>query len=250
MKKQTMRMMAAAAAAIAICSAGAARASEGRGVAPDAAVKALVDGNARFSAGQPTHPNAGKDRIAETAGGQHPFVAVLGCADSRVSPEILFDQGVGDIFTVRVAGNVSDTDEIGSLEYAVEHLGISAILVLGHTKCGAVTAVVKKAEVGGSLPGLLDNIKPAARTAAHDNPKLTGDDLIPKAIRANVWQSIEDLFKRSEVIRDAVREGKLNVVGGLYDISTGGVEFMGKHDEEKSLVGKAKMKSKAKKHGH
>lgn len=250
MKKQTKRVIAAVAAAIAISAAGAARASEGQGMAPDAAVRMLVEGNARFSTGQPTHPNAGKDRVAETAGGQHPFAAILGCADSRLSPEIIFDQGIGDIFTVRVAGNVSDTDEIGSIEYAVEHLGISAILVLGHTKCGAVTAVVKKAEVGGSLPGLLDNIKPAVRAAAHDNPKLTGDDLIPKAIRANVWQSIEDLFKRSEVIRDAVREGKLSVVGGLYDISTGAVDFMGKHDRQDALAGKAKKAAKAKKHGH
>ena len=238
----------AASAALVIFAPSVRQASEGQAMAPDAAMKLLVAGNARFVAEQPIPPNATMARVKETSkDGQHPFAAVLGCADSRVPAEILFDTGLGDLFTVRVAGNVSDTDEIGSLEYAVEHLGVSVILVLGHTKCGAVTAVVQHAEVSGSIPGLVDNIVPAVSAAAHDNPKLRGDDLIPKAIRANVWQSIEDILKRSEIIREYVREGHVILVGGLYDVSTGAVEFMGNHVYQDAFTGKS---TGAKKHGH
>ena len=221
------------------------RASEGQGVPPDEALQRLIDGNARFLSGQMQHPNTGKERVTETAAGQHPFVAMLGCSDSRVPVETLFDQGIGDIFTIRVAGNVADTDEIGSLEYAVEHLGVRLIVVLGHTRCGAVTAVVTGAHVAGSLPGLLDNIKPAAAEAVRDNPKLKGAALVPKTINYNVWRSVEDMLRKSAVLREAVREGKVKVMGVLYHVESGGIEVLGEHFRQDQLSGKKAEKKEA-----
>src|SRR5262245_28073525 len=127
----------------------------GSGVGPEAALKMLQEGNARFVAGKARHPHEDQGRRNETASGQHPFASILSCSDSRDPVEVTFDEGVGDLFVVRVAGNVADTDEIASLEYGAEHLGTQLIAVLGHTKCGAVTAVVNEDKLGGSLPQLV-----------------------------------------------------------------------------------------------
>lgn len=126
----------------------------------DTALAALKDGNARFVAGKPTRPNQDAARRTDVAKGQNPFAALISCADSRVAPELVFDQGLGDLFIVRVAGNVANTDEIGSSEYGVEHLGAPLLVVLGHTKCGAVAAVMQGAEVHGNIPGAVKNIAP------------------------------------------------------------------------------------------
>ena len=164
--------------------------------APDQALQRLEQGNARFVAGESTHENTGADRMAETAkNGQHPFATVITCSDSRVPVARVFDQGIGDLFVIRVAGNVSDVDEVGSIEYGVDHLGTPVMVVLGHTNCGAVTAVVTNAELHGSIPPLVDNIKPAVEQARKNHPHLQGKALVPEAVKANVWQSIDDLFK-------------------------------------------------------
>jgi carbonic anhydrase len=193
----------------------------------DEVIAILTQGNERFATDHPLYPHEGAARRAEVAAGQHPLATVISCSDSRVPPEILFDEGLGDLFVVRVIGNIGGADETGSAEYGVEHLGTPLLVVLGHTGCGAVTAAVTHAEVHGSIPPLLAHIQPAVRTARHDHPGLKREELIPEAIRANVFHSIEELFARSEAIRTRVRAGKLKVVGAIYDLQSGRVNWLG-----------------------
>jgi carbonic anhydrase len=213
--------------------------SAGPGVTPDEAVKMLKEGNDRYAGGTVTHPNQDPQRRGATASmGQQPFATVISCSDSRVPVEILFDAGVGDVFVIRVAGNVADVDETGSIEYGVDHLGTPLLVVLGHTKCGAVTAVVQKAELHGNIVPLVDNIIPAVAKAQAQNPNLSGDALIPKAIEANVWQVIEDIFKNSHTVRDSAKAGHVKVLGAMYDIESGKVEWMGPHPNQDALLAK------------
>ena len=198
----------------------------------DRVLEALQKGNARFAKGKMLQPRRNQARRDETAKGQHPLVTVLTCADSRLPPEIVFDQGIGDVFTVRVAGNVADVDEIGTIEYGVGHLQTPLCVVLGHTSCGAVTAVVKGAEVHGNIPALIDNIIPAVESARHQHPELSTDQLIPAAIEANVFQAIADLFGHSAEVCQLVREKKLRVLGAVYDIQSGKVRWLGVHPRQ------------------
>jgi carbonic anhydrase len=203
---------------------------------PDEAKKQLEEGNKRFVSGNYRHPNLDKQRMAETAEkGQDPFATVLSCSDSRVPVEIIFDQGIGDVFIVRVAGNVCDVDETGSIEYGVDHLETPVLLVLGHSNCGAVTAVATDAELHGSIPSLVDNIKPAVEKAKIENPTLSGKELVPAAVKANVWQAIEDLLKGSPGLRERAEEGKVKIIGAVYHLEDGHVEWLGSHPEEKKL---------------
>ncbi len=204
--------------------------------AGDAAQARLSEGNARFVSGTATHPNQDRARLQETAKGQKPFVTVIGCSDSRVPVEVATDQGVGDVFIVRVAGNVCDTDEIGSAEYGVDHLGTPLLVVLGHSKCGAVTAVATDAALHGSIPPLVDNIRPAVDAAKAENPGLSGDALVTPSIKQNVWQSIEDILRRSEAIRNCVKEGKAKVVGAMYHVEDGKLEWLGAHPKQAELL--------------
>lgn len=205
-------------------------------VTPDHALKNLKEGNTRYQAGKSQHPRQDAKRRAETvSGGQHPFAIILSCADSREPVELLFDQGVGDLFVVRVAGNVADVDELGTMEYGADHLGSPLIVVLGHTKCGAVTAVVNGEHVHGNIPQLVDNIIPAAKKVKDKG--FTGDSAIPEAIKANVMQSIEDTFMNSEILRGRVAAGKLKIVGGVYDLEKGAIEWLGEHPDQAKLAG-------------
>ncbi|MBI2059537.1 MAG: carbonic anhydrase [Nitrospirae bacterium] len=199
------------------------------------ALKFLQQGNARFVKGKSRHPHSNAARIKETGKGQAPFATIVGCSDSRVPPERLFDQGIGDLFVVRVAGNVCDVDETGSAEYGVDHLGTPLLVVLGHSKCGAVTAVVNKAEVHGSIPQLVDNIGPAVARAKAAYPAAQGDDLLTHAIRENIWQSIEDLL-HSPLVRKRVDSGKLMIHGAVYDVESGKVYWLGRHPRQDELL--------------
>jgi carbonic anhydrase len=201
----------------------------------DEVIAMLTKGNERFAAGQPTYPHEGARRRAEVSAGQHPLATVISCSDARVPPEILFDEGIGDLFIVRVIGNIGGADETGSAEYGVEHLGTPLLVVLGHTSCGAVTAAVTHAEVRGSIPPLLAHIQPAVRTARREHPELKAEALIPDTIHANVFHSIEELFNRSEAIRSRVRSGKLKVVGAIYDLKSGRVNWLGTHPKQMRL---------------
>jgi carbonic anhydrase len=207
-------------------------------VTPDEAIHRLVDGNSRFSQEKSVHPNNSSARVVETGTkGQHPFAAILSCSDSRVPLEIVFDQGIGDIFVVRVAGNVCGVSEMGSIEYAVEHVGTPLVVVLGHTECGAVKAAATKAETHGNIKLLVDKIAPAVAKAQSQHPNLHGIELAPAVTELNVWQSIEGLFHHSAVTREYVQAGKLKVVAAIYDVKTGRVRWLGEHPRQSRLLG-------------
>ena len=201
------------------------------------ALDMLREGNARYASGNEQRPNQDRQRRSLTAWqGQQPFAAVLACSDSRVPVELLFDRGIGDIFVVRVAGNVAGGTEMGSIEYAVEHLGVSLIAVLGHTRCGAVTAVAKGEEVSGNMNALAELIAPAVARAKAEYPGATGDLLVYEAVKANVWIAAEKFFKSSAIIRREVKSGALAVIGAIYDIESGQVDWMGVHPAEQQLL--------------
>lgn len=213
--------------------------SAGPGLSPDAALVKLKEGNERYVAQASVAPHQDAARRHETAtGGQHPFATVLACADSRVPVEVLFDQGVGDIFTVRVAGNVAATDEIGTMEYGAEHLGVPLIVVMGHTKCGAVTAVVKNEPVTPNIGKLVAPIVPAVKSVKSRFATANTDELIDKAIEANMWQAISDIYTESPLLKQMAAAGKIKVVGAIYDIDSGKVHWYGEHPQNAILLGK------------
>jgi carbonic anhydrase len=229
-------LAASAGASRAVASTAAAH-EPGPGISAEAALSRLKEGNRRFRTGGPLHPNLDAARLMETAGrGQTPFATILGCSDSRVPCELVFDQGVGDLFVVRVAGNVCAVDETGSIEYGIGHLGAPLLVVLGHEKCGAVTAVATEAELEGSIPQLLAQIRPAVAEAQRMHPGLKPDVLVPFALRINVIQSIEELLRRSGLARRLVREGRVVIVGAVYDLETGEVTWLGPHPRQAVLV--------------
>lgn len=224
--------------------------SASSGISADEAARILKEGNGRYVDGKLRHPRQDRERRALTAGqGQHPLATVLSCADSRVPPEIIFDQGIGDIFVVRVAGNVSATDEIGSIEYAVDHLATPLVMVLGHTQCGAITAVVDEAKLPPNIASLVEPIRPVVAKAREDHPEAAKEVLLNAAIKANVWQSIADMLGQSSIIRDKIRDGQVRVVGALYEIDSGQVQWLGPHPEQDKLVGVKKGAKSRKKGG-
>ncbi len=197
------------------------------GVPPDDALLPLRAGNRRFVAGEAVHFQQDALRRSETAqNGQKPFAVILTCADSRVPPELIFDQGIGSLFVIRVAGNVAQTDEVATAEYGVGHLGARLIVVLGHTRCGAVTAVVDEAHVGPNLAQLVKPIVPAAARARVENPGVRGAPLIAAAIRANVEQAMADLLRLSPELSAAVAYGQAKLLGAIYDIESGEVKIL------------------------
>ncbi len=200
----------------------------------DASLMLLKEGNARFAVGKPQHPHLDIERRVEVAKGQEPFVTVLACSDSRDPVELLFDRGVGDIFVVRVAGNIAGLSEMATVEYGVGHLNTPLLVVMGHTKCGAVTAVAQGAELHGHLHALADKIKPAVEKTKAAKPE--ADELVPRCIQANVWQTIEDLITKSGVVREKVAAGKVSILGAIYDLESGKVNWLGAHPAEESLV--------------
>lgn len=201
---------------------------------PDQCIVKLKEGNQRFVSGQPTRPHSDAKRLAQAGSenqGDHAYATVISCSDSRVPVEDVFDAGIMDIFVIRVAGNVVDTDEAGSIEYGLAHVNTPVLVVLGHTQCGAVTAVTHAVHGHGhplerNIPQLVDNIEPAVKRAIATNPKLEGDKVIPAAIEENVWQGIEDLFMSSPATRDLVKAGKVKVIGAIYDVGTGKVNWL------------------------
>jgi carbonic anhydrase len=211
------------------------------GISTDEALRTLKAGNARYVADKPQHPHQDRVRRALTAAqGQHPLATVLTCSDSRVPAEIIFDQGIGDIFVIRVAGNVAATDEIGSIEYAVDHLAVPLVMVLGHSQCGAVTAVVDNSKLPSNIANLVAPIQPAVDKARTANPQAAKDVILKAAITDNVWQALEDMLRQSPIIREKVKDGRVHVVGALYDLESGQVQWLGPHPDQAKLVGAKK----------
>ncbi|MEH2152996.1 carbonic anhydrase [Nostoc sp.] len=187
---------------------------------PDAALQKLIEGNQRFVNHHPQYPDQSELRLHEVAQAQHPFATILSCADSRVPAEIVFDQGIGDIFDVRIAGNIATHEAIGSIEYAVVLLGSPLLMVMGHERCGAVTAAVEKESLPGDISTFVKAIKPALKRVK-DQP----GDAVENAVVANVQYQIERL-QRSQLLTEQVRSGKLKIVGGRYDLDTGRVNII------------------------
>ncbi len=191
---------------------------------PQQAVKALKEGNARFVAGRSTHRNL-VAQAKETKTGQYPIAAILGCMDSRASSELIFDQGIGDIFSTRVAGNVIDGDLLGSLEYATAYAGAKAIIVVGHTRCGAVGGACHNTKLG-NLTGLLEKIKPAVRKVKSDpNIEHHGQAFEDRVSAENVKLVVAQIRAQSSVMQKLEHEGKIIITGALYHLDTREVEF-------------------------
>jgi carbonic anhydrase len=189
----------------------------------DTATIALKAGNARFASGLSIYPNSDKAVLDNlSAHGQFPLAAILSCSDSRAPVEEIFDLGFGDIFSIRVAGEVPGVDQVGSIEYAVAHLGTPLIVVLGHTKCGAVTAAVQGAKEPGSLGELLSRLSPIAQAVA----TIPEADRVAAAIDLAAKRFTEDLPTLSPVIDKAVKDGKVKIVAAVYDLDTRQVNFL------------------------
>ncbi|MDD2853820.1 MAG: carbonic anhydrase [Desulfuromonadaceae bacterium] len=197
----------------------------GHAVAMDAdeALKQLMEGNRRYASGQAKGPNRSAVRRSELAGGQNPIAVVVSCSDSRVPPELLFDQGFGDIFAIRIAGNIVDANALGSIEYAVDHLGTKLIVVLGHERCGAVTAALQGGVAPGNIKSIVDGIQPAIEKG---KARYTGHgELLDSCILANVKMVAEKIRKSPPILSEKVEDGMLKVVGAYYDLDSGAVNM-------------------------
>lgn len=201
---------------------------------PQEVLRMLEEGNKRFAAGESTHPHAGETRLhlaEHESQNDHAIATVLGCSDSRVPVELIFDAGVMDIFVVRVAGNVVNTDEAGSIEYGLAHVHTPVLVVLGHTQCGAVTAVVQAIQGQGAplernIPPLVAQIAPAVERVLETSPGLDGEQLVAAATQENVWMGVKRLFMTSPAVRELVASGRTMVVGAIYDVGSGLVEWL------------------------
>lgn len=195
----------------------------------DQALERLKEGNRRFVEGKTIHPRQDPARIREVAKGQKPFAIIVGCSDSRVPNEIIFDQGLGDLFIVRTAGQVSAAASFGSVEFASAVLGANLIVVLGHTECGAVAAACNyQKPVPGHIITLVNAIKPAAITVEKlvKMGKLSKEQFVNAAVRENVRLQVEQLQRLEPILAELVRTGQIKIVGAIYDLATGKVEFL------------------------
>lgn len=194
-------------------------------LSPDAALQRLMQGNERYAANTPRERDFSAGRAAR-ASTQFPIAAILSCSDSRVVPDLVFDQSPGDLFVVRLAGNFLDDDGLASLEYAVKFLGAPLLMVVGHTNCGAVSAAVKvvreRAELPGHLPELIKLIEPAV-TAAHERHP---SDLVAAAIEENVKLNVKRMYGDSPILSEALAAKTIGASGGVYDIATGKINLM------------------------
>lgn len=194
-------------------------------VTPAEALRRLRNGNHRLITGNSRHPHQSLADLQRLAAGQHPFAIIVGCADSRVAPEVLFDQGLGDLFDNRVAGNIVDDLLLGSVEFAVEEFHSPLIVVLGHERCGAVSATINAIRTGGSAPGHIGTIVESLRPVVEPLLDQPGD-VVENGVQANVRAQVAGLMQRSHLIAERVDAGTLKVVGARYDLDTGKVTLV------------------------
>ncbi|MDX2128904.1 MAG: carbonic anhydrase [Chloroherpetonaceae bacterium] len=195
----------------------------------DSAIARLKAGNKRFMEGKTIHPRQNPERIREVAKGQKPFAIIVGCADSRVPNEIIFDEGLGDLFIVRTAGQVSAGASYGSIEFAEAVLGANLIVVLGHTECGAVNAACNyKNAVPGNIITLVNAIKPAALKIENELKagRIKQPDVLNATVRENVRMQVEQLRQLEPILAESMRSGRSKIVGAVYNLATGEVEFL------------------------
>ena len=207
--------------ALALVGAPARADAPGKARSPEDTLRALLDGNRAFVAAGAACARQSPARRGEVAATQHPLAIVVGCADSRVPPEAIFSQGIGDLFVIRVAGNIIDDAVLGSIEYAAEHLGVPLVIVLGHERCGAVQAALSAEPAHAHVDALVRRIRAAIEAA----PKQPGDAL-DNAVRANVAASVREVQASTPVLAPLVQKGRLKVVGARYDLDTGAVELV------------------------
>ena len=229
-RRDLLRLAAVAAGLVVVRGPTAQAASPGPGGPPaDEVLQRLLEGNQRFVKGETTSPRRGPGDFLPLAEGQRPMAVIVGCADSRVPPELLFDQGVGDLFVVRVAGNVvngAGPPVKGSIEYGVAELGVPLIMVLGHSECGAVKAAIKHMYDKDPLPGALGLLVNSIKPAVAKTKGMPGDPL-ENAIRANVGIGVGLLRGLQPIVAPAVKRGQVKVVGAMYDLRTGSVALTG-----------------------
>ena len=185
------------------------------------ALETLMEGNQRFVEGTLRHPHTDPDRRDVLTGGQNPIAVILSCADSRVVPELMFDQGLGDLFVIRVAGNIAKDKVLGSIEYAVKYLGSKLVMVLGHQSCGAVQASLGTEDPGGHIGKIIEKIKPAVYIAK----RMEGDQL-ENAVKINAQIVSEEIKESRPIINDAVEKGGVMVVSAYYELASGEVHLL------------------------
>jgi carbonic anhydrase len=192
---------------------------------PAQAVQILKEGNARFVHNLKANRNL-LQQVNETSEGQYPFAVILSCIDSRTGAELIFDQGLGDIFSVRIAGNILNEDILGSIEFACGVAGAKAIVVLGHSRCGAIKGACDHVELG-NLTTLLNKIQPAieAEKTVKENRNASNPEFVEKVAEINVHQVVSSIRQRSSIISGLLNEGKVGLIGGMYDVETGKVDF-------------------------
>lgn len=203
---------------------------------PQMALEFLREGNHRFVSNLQSNRDL-LQQINETRDGQFPFAAVLSCIDSRTSAELIFDQGLGEIFSIRIAGNVINEDILGSMEFACNIAGSKLIVILGHSKCGAIKGACDNVQLG-NLSTLLNKIQPSVyyeRTVA-ENRTADNAEFVEKVSRIQVKRSVEEIIERSVILREIIENGEIGLIGALYDVETGKVEFL----EETLMLGKIK----------
>ena len=194
-------------------------------ITPSFALDLLKDGNKRFVSNLKINRNL-LQQANETSDGQHPFAVILSCIDSRTSAELVFDQGLGDVFSIRIAGNIVNEDILGSMEFGCKVAGAKIIVVLGHTKCGAVKGACDNVALG-NLTGLIAKIKPAVEqeAATAENRNSSNGVFVENVAELNVSLSVKNILLKSPIIADMVKNGDIGIVGGIHDITTGEVKF-------------------------
>ncbi|MBE7443101.1 MAG: carbonic anhydrase [Flavobacteriales bacterium] len=194
-------------------------------ITPKKALELLKDGNQRFINNLKINRNL-LQQANETSDGQHPFAVILSCIDSRTSAELIFDQGLGDIFSVRIAGNIINEDILGSMEFACKVAGSKIIVVLGHTKCGAVKGACDHVEMG-NLTALLTKIRPAVEdeTSTKENRNSSNNEFVEKVTNLNVQRTVNSIIQRSPILKEMIEKNEIQIVGGVHDITSGEVTF-------------------------
>jgi carbonic anhydrase len=194
-------------------------------ISPSMALELLKEGNKRFVSNLKINRNL-LQQANETSDGQHPFAVILSCIDSRTSAELIFDQGLGDVFSVRIAGNIINEDILGSMEFGCKVAGAKIIVVLGHTKCGAVKGACDNVALG-NLTGLISKIKPAVEQemTTSENRNSSNATFVENVAELNVSLSVKNIMLNSPIIAEMVKNGEINIVGGVHDITTGEVKF-------------------------
>ena len=202
---------------------------------PEKAIQLLVDGNKRFVSNLKLNRNL-LQQVNETSQGQHPFAIVLSCIDSRTSAELIFDQGLGDIFSVRIAGNIVNEDILGSMEFACKVAGSKLIVVLGHTACGAVKGACDDVKLG-NLTGLIDKIKPAMADLRYNGDRSSANPaFVDMVAERNVLNMMEEIQNRSSIVREMIENEEIGIVGGMYNVETGTVDFYDRAPQKNQIL--------------